>query len=298
MKNFHKKAFSLVELSMVILIVGILIAGVSQGIDLYQDSRLATARSLTKNSRVGRIPDLVSWYETTNENVFSSGTTSFTNIEKIQADQKINRWKDSNPNSIYKYDATQTTGDNQPKIIFDKDTSLPIVRFDGNPRYLALPDGTVPYANSEYTVIFISKTDNYGTYGVLGSGTYAFSNKANAFRYSNNGEIINYWWNVDLASSTNITFNNKFQIFIFDYNKSTIDYNKPTRNLYVDGVLKTSISSSNNASTNLNNTIGKTFSLEYLVGSIAELIIYDRALLNAERKDIEKYLSKKWSIKI
>ena len=69
MKNFHKKAFSLVELSMVILIVGILIAGVSQGIDLYQDSRLATARSLTKNSRVGRIPDLVSWYETTNENV-------------------------------------------------------------------------------------------------------------------------------------------------------------------------------------------------------------------------------------
>jgi prepilin-type N-terminal cleavage/methylation domain-containing protein len=37
----HQKAFSLVELSMVILIIGILIAGVSQGIDLYGDFKLA-----------------------------------------------------------------------------------------------------------------------------------------------------------------------------------------------------------------------------------------------------------------
>ena len=70
MKNFHKKAFSLVELSMVILIIGILIAGVSQGIDLYQDMRLATARSLTQNSRVNRIEDLTMWFEATSEKSF------------------------------------------------------------------------------------------------------------------------------------------------------------------------------------------------------------------------------------
>jgi prepilin-type N-terminal cleavage/methylation domain-containing protein len=58
MKNLHKKAFSLIEISVVILIIGILIAGISQGIDLYQDSRLAIARSLTQNSRVGRIENL------------------------------------------------------------------------------------------------------------------------------------------------------------------------------------------------------------------------------------------------
>ena len=301
MKNFHKKAFSLVELSMVILIIGILIAGVSQGIDLYQDSRLATARSLTKNSRVGRIPDLVSWYETTNENVFSEGTTSFTNIEKIQADQKINRWKDSNPNSIYKYDATQTTSANQPKIIFDNDTSLPIVRFDGNPRYLALPDGTVPYGNSEYTVIFISKYDSScsNRCGVLCSGNYGTNNQTNAFRYtiSTAKNVYNYWWFTDIVSPENAISPNKFQIFVFDYNKAT-------RNIYINGTNVKSISSSGRESTKLNNSIGLTCltncsgGREYLIGSIAELIIYDRALLNSERKDIEKYLSKKWSIKI
>jgi prepilin-type N-terminal cleavage/methylation domain-containing protein len=292
MKNLHKKAFSLIEISVVILIIGMLIAGISQGIDLYQDSRLATARSLTQNSRVGRIPDLVSWYETTAENIFSSGTTSFQNIEKVQANQKINRWKDSNPNSIFKYDASQTSSANQPKIIFDKDSSLPIVRFD-SPSFLNLPDGTVPYGNSEYTVIFISKVDVSGNYGVLGSGNYGTQNQTNAFRYDSVGKMVNYWWHDDLSSLINTTINNKFQIFIFDYNKSI-------RNLYVDGVLKKYISSTTKPreSTNLNNTIGKTYSVEYLVGSIAELIIYDRALLNSERKDIEKYLSKKWSIKI
>jgi prepilin-type N-terminal cleavage/methylation domain-containing protein len=292
MKILHKKAFSLVELSMVILIIGMLIAGISQGIDLYQDSRLATARALTKSSRVGRIPDLVSWYETTAENIFSSGTTSFQNIEKVQANQKINRWKDSNPNSIFKYDASQTSSANQPKIIFDKDSSLPIVRFD-SPSFLNLPDGTVPYGDSEYTVIFISKVDVSGNYGVLGSGNYGTQNQTNAFRYDSGRKMVNYWWHDDLSSLINTTINNKFQIFIFDYNKSI-------RNLYVDGVLKNYIPPTikPRESTNLNNTIGKTYSVEYLVGSIAELIIYDRALLNSERKDIEKYLSKKWSIKI
>jgi len=37
----QKLAFSLIEISVVILIIGMLIAGISQGIDLYQDARLS-----------------------------------------------------------------------------------------------------------------------------------------------------------------------------------------------------------------------------------------------------------------
>ena len=297
MKNFYKKAFSLVEISIVIIVIGILIAGVSQGIDLYQDMRLATARSLTKNSRVNRIPNLISWYETTGENIFSTGTTSFQDIS-AQDGKKINRWKDSNPNSVYKYDATQTTDANQPKIIFDKDSSLPIVRFDGNPRYLALPDGTVPYGDSAYTVIFVSKVDDFGNFGVLGSGSYDDNKKANAFRYESLGKMGNYWWpSPDLSSTINKAFKNKLQIFYFYYNKSG-------RLLFVDGVSQglEIVYSSQRDSTTFNNTIGLTCvgcsTPEYLIGSIAELIIYDRALVAKERKDIETYLSKKWAIKI
>jgi len=57
----------LIEISLVILIIGILIAGVLQGIDLYQDMKLVSARSLTTNSRVNRIKDLALWLESTQE---------------------------------------------------------------------------------------------------------------------------------------------------------------------------------------------------------------------------------------
>jgi prepilin-type N-terminal cleavage/methylation domain-containing protein len=300
MQNIYKKAFSLIEISVAIVIIGILIAGVSQGFDLYQDTKLATARSLTLNSRVGRISNLVSWFEPTRENVFSSGTTSFQNIQKVQENQKINRWRDSNPNSINKYDATQTIDANQPKIIIDKDSSLPVVRFDGSPRYLALPNGTVPYGDSEYTVFLISKYDSncFERCGVLGSGTYGFNNKTNCFRYTVSARnFYNYWWYVDIVSPNNSISPNKFQIFAIDYNKSK-------RNIFINGTNVASMVSSNRDSTELNNTIGLTCltgcpgGQEFLNGSIAEIIIYDRALLDSERKSIEEYLSKKWSIKI
>ena len=96
----NKKAFSLIEISVVILIIGILIAGISNGIDLYRDMKLTTSRNLTQNSRVGRIENLISWYEATKESNFSKGTSTFEDLKNFTANQEVNRWKDSNPRSI------------------------------------------------------------------------------------------------------------------------------------------------------------------------------------------------------
>ena len=63
MKNFYKKAFSLIEISIVILVIGVAIAGISQGIELYQDARLEMARRHTKNSPINVIEDLTLWFE-------------------------------------------------------------------------------------------------------------------------------------------------------------------------------------------------------------------------------------------
>ena len=80
----QKLAFSLIEISMVILVIGILIAGISQGIDLYQDTKFSIAQTLTKNSRVNRIADLEMWLETTLDD-------SFVASEKI-ANSNISKW--------------------------------------------------------------------------------------------------------------------------------------------------------------------------------------------------------------
>ncbi|MFM8185911.1 MAG: prepilin-type N-terminal cleavage/methylation domain-containing protein, partial [Alphaproteobacteria bacterium] len=39
MKNYSKKAFSLIEISIVILIIGLLIAGISKASDMLADSK-------------------------------------------------------------------------------------------------------------------------------------------------------------------------------------------------------------------------------------------------------------------
>lgn len=296
-KNF-RTAFSLIEISLVVLIVGILISGVSLGVDLYNDFKLTTARQLTINSRVGRIEDLVAWYETTNQNVFSKGEETFEDLAKIEEGQAINRWKDFNSKSFIKFDATQTTTASQPTIIFDKTTSLPIVRF-GTGKFLNLPNGTVPFGNQAYTVIFVSKIDADCNCPVLTSGDGSVSPiNSNYFEYVNDNKIVNGWgaFLQGLWSYTKVIAINKFQMFSFTYDQSKI-------NIYINKNYFTRAMVNLNARTSLptNNFIGKGLNRASpydFIGSIAEIIIFNRNLLNSEREDIENYLSKKWSIKL
>ncbi len=58
------KAFTLIETSILFLVIGILIIGVSTVLDLNQDYKITIAKNLTQNSRVSRIDDLVLWLET------------------------------------------------------------------------------------------------------------------------------------------------------------------------------------------------------------------------------------------
>ena len=75
-KKSFKTAFSLVELSIVVLIIGILIAGISQSSRLVRAMKLSTARSLTRSSDVNSIRNLTAWFDATAEGVFSTFCSS------------------------------------------------------------------------------------------------------------------------------------------------------------------------------------------------------------------------------
>ncbi len=291
--NKFKKAFSLIELSIVILVVGVLIAGVTQGYSAVKKFRLYSARTLTQSAPVNGIKNLVAWYEATSEKSFD---------DTIDADSsttnKVANWYDINPQSITKSHAYQNTSGNRPTYVENILNGLPVVRFTfSNSQYLNLPDGTVPYNNSPYTIFFVSKTNRLDKYGILGSGGYSNNNKSNAFRYDSGG-IYHYWWSIDLASAGNPITIGKF--YVIDYY-----YNLSIRKLYINGSLNNSIASSSNQAVKSNNTIGRTCPAcwtggtgEYMNGDIAEIIIFDRALTDEERKSIEEYLGKKWAISV
>jgi len=66
----NKKDFSLIELSIVILIIGILVAGVTSSSRLIKRIKIATAQNITQSSPVSSIKDLAVWYETSLDKSF------------------------------------------------------------------------------------------------------------------------------------------------------------------------------------------------------------------------------------
>jgi prepilin-type N-terminal cleavage/methylation domain-containing protein len=286
-KKALKKAFSLIELSAAIIIIGILIAGTIKGTKIIKNYQLISARNLTQGAPVAGIKNLVSWFETTSEASFDSTIDSDSSTAN-----KVANWYDINPQSNTKNNAYQTVTANQPTYVTNVINGLPVVRFvNSSALYLNLPDGTVPYNNSAYTIFFVSKVNSLGGYGLLGSGTYGSNNSTNCFRYDAANYLKNYWWNADITSTSGAIAASKFYIIDFYYDLSN-------RKIYINGTLNTTLSSGNNSSTSSNNSIGKTYNTEYMDGDIAEIIIYNRALSDLERKAIETYLSRKWAIAI
>ena len=122
-------AFSLIEISIVILVIGILIAGITQSTRLVKESGLMSARSLTQSSPVAGIKDLMSWHET-------SLKTSFDSDAQIDG-STIATWYDNGKQSTTQNSAIQGTISLRPlfkEYIFDG--AIPAVRFDGLDDYL------------------------------------------------------------------------------------------------------------------------------------------------------------------
>ncbi|NCA28588.1 MAG: type II secretion system protein [Proteobacteria bacterium] len=128
MKNFKKKrqAFSLIEISVVILIVGILISGISRGADLYNDYKLSIARKLTQESPVSRVPDLALWLESVSEKSLLNKDDSL----KIKNNDLIKKWVDVNPRNQFGQFLEQNNVANMPTYVADGINNLPSVKFD------------------------------------------------------------------------------------------------------------------------------------------------------------------------
>ncbi len=128
-KISSRRAFSLIELSIVILIIGLTIIGIVAGKKLVSLSSLSKAKSLTNSSPVNGIEDLVFWVETTSKN-------SFLNGEGID-NQTISGWNDINPQLTARKNLTQSSASIRPKYIASSlINNLPAVRFNGVDQYL------------------------------------------------------------------------------------------------------------------------------------------------------------------
>lgn len=288
-KTKSHKAFSLIELSIVILIIGILVAGITQSSRLVKQFRLRTAQSLTTSSPVSSIKDLVLWLETSLETSFESG---------VENGSTLATWYDNNPQSSYKNNAT-ASGTAKPAFTTNVfNNGIPSVRFDGSDDFMDF-DGSV-ITKTNYTIFMVVKALNSSDNTFVGSHPASYgTNLALILSYTDSSANFLFdQYSNDLYCVGCFTTKTVLDATIHTARMSTTD----GKGYWKNGGTSADASSSDSADkveliSYSNASLARSNNTYYNV-DIAEIIMFSRALKTEERQSVESYLSQKYGIKI
>lgn len=288
------QAFSLIELSITILIIGILIAGITSASRLVRTSKISKAQTLTNSSPITSIKGLTMWLEATSEASFRG---SFNDNEAISGNSGSDVWFDINPLGHIKYNAK--SAGNNPNFSVSGINGLPALYFNGSSQFLRL-DPTI-LINTEYTVIVVELPTRSATSApsyFIGSDGPCNGSDCFIFGYATapiptvrfghwSYDLDNDGYNLGTLSSYN---QRKPSIHIGITSKSGKSYHK-------DGVTGASNGQNILLASNSSMNIAKSLT-NFYQGFIGEIIIFNKALNFEERRVVENYLSKKWDIAI
>ena len=199
----------------------------------------------------------------------------------------VSTWVDKSGNSKNGTQVNNPTYDLASKAIY----------FSGSSQYYTLPDSTFPIGNTSYSYFIIANFTSLGTgsgtsiwAGVLGGGGFTPSTSI-AFRTNGaGGGFYEYWYANDIFSSTTYAIN---QIVAIESFYTSGGQRSLIQNFSVTTTNTPSTPRNQSAG---NNVIGRTFSNEYMMGYIHEVIVYNSALGTTERQQVESYLAQKWGL--
>lgn len=303
MKNLnknHKKAFSLVEISIVILIIGLLIAGISKASDMIFDANIASGRSITKSAKVNRIPNLVLWLE----------TTLAESIKDSERGGTVTIWRDINPQSTTKF-IFRSKG--APKYV-EPGKNLPAIGALTGNDYFTVGTETDSATVLTYKVNEIFTSSNATIFMVLKSPTTSLA--ASLFSFCPSAACA-------AGKQISLTLVGGKPTFIFPTvtdasatATTTLDYFSASPNVIIVSALKDSVGQKiavNGASAlasttaNTNAALPASFSTDttatFKIGGtgaadgvvIYEIIVFSSALGEGDRQSVEAYLGKKYN---
>lgn len=308
-KNLNNKAFSLIELSVVILIIGILVAGVTQSSRLVRQMRLSSARSITNSSSVSTIKNLAIWYDSVSEKSFDEADAS-------DATQ-ITNWYDLNPQTS-SGTRINAVGSGAARPVYSSNgiNGLPALVFDGSdilsssgaPSLLESGSATFffvinPNSVSSQRFILMQSFTNCATNieighstGNGGQGNFGIHSGCSRANVSPSSTVVNLESSIIsmVMLSSPLTSGVTSNTLIYKNGGSALTlsadasgYNSNLGGAYAKANSTLFIGARNNGSPDA-----------YYSGKIGEIIIFSRSLKDEERKSVEQYLGKKWGIKV
>ena len=281
LKSEKKKAFSLLELSIVIVIIGVLLIGVIGSKHLIKKARINAAQAITRSSPISAVKGNKLWIESSlDDSSFGNGLTT---------GDFITSWEDNSSNNGLSISFTGSGPTYSNSI-----NGVQAVKFGSLSATNHLVIDNPDFLNgTNYTIFFVEKrmatNGSAGNYLLGSDGSFALGYETTSSIIQTHGEAASYENQASIESVT--AYSNKPRMI--SYTHSSTDGNK----IYINGTLANEDSSdeakSHLSGFSITNTlkIGNNYN-----GEIGEFAIFDRDIKNSERKAIEDYLSDKWNI--
>lgn len=287
-----QKAFSLLEMSIVAIIIGVLITGVMQSAGMIKTARISNARSFTSKSPVPEISGLIAWYETSllnslkeGENYDGSTISRWYDISPgssnttIESSRKNFLQRTADANLIYQADGINKT----PSLNFKNSSVLYLTSFYQGSfsqatiflvfRPLVAPSATTQYLYDNYYTTLRAAIGIRASTMILDSGISGSTGSGSTLTISTDYISAAYF----NGSSSKAFINDAVNIF----GGSALNAGSNTLTGITVGAL----------GNGTNSTSSQGFT-----GLISEVIVYNRPLNVQERKDVMNYLSKKYKI--
>lgn len=300
MKNKNlKKAFSLIELSIVILIIGVIIAGVTQSSRLISAFRLSSARNMTQSAPINSMSDLAFWLDATSEKSFD--------LADQDDGRQVDNWYDLNPQSTTKINFTQSTSGYQPLYKTSGINNLPSLLFDGTDDSMVLAASKIlsDFTASDQITIF---TVQKHTVATEANSFFLYKSSNNQIRVSSHfpQSVSTFMFDFStcctnavgrITPSYSSSYTNRVNIIMWRI-KSGVATVRMNGVQIVNTALTGTFSDADLASAANFYISGIDSGGYFLNGYLGEMIMFRRGLKSDEITDVERYLGKKWGVNI
>lgn len=304
LSNSTKSGFSLIELSVVIIVIGILVIGVTKGSTILNKARIKSAQNLTHSSAVNSMIGLVAWFDASSAESIKTSTIeneATTEYGNIADGDFVSGWKSINPLSTKKFEAIARASDSyRPTYTKDGINNLPSISFDGTDALSTLGDAPVSSGNDTSTFVVVWKKNTTAPTIMLSQNASDGTNYQGVSILNRDGAIGFYdelrtttviygatQPNVPYITILRVDNNNTKNIKMFHNSDTEVSFASPNRTLL----------NISNHSLIIGGRFPTTNSLR-LNGYISEVIVFNRALKKSEIISINTYLSKKYAIKV
>jgi len=292
--NRDLRAFSLIEISIVVLIIGILVAGVTQSTRILSQAKISSAKTLTQSSPVSSVKNLVLWVESTSDASFDSTETDDTVV--------VSNWYDINPQNSLKNSFTATT--NKPAYALNAINGLPAIKFNGTSAIMNSSNFSNIITGSVTVFAVVKLPAAVAAQPIIGKrvGTnanfqFGTGTSAAGWQFCDNTCPTNYAAGSNAAVSANGAY---VASVVYTGTSTAVSASTSTGiSFFQNGTLA---NASQNTTTSPSTSVAGSLTLGgdgvggFFGGHIGEVIVFDRAIKKEERQAIEGYLGKKWGI--